>query len=373
MPIRRVGRRASLILLLAAVACGSSPRDSAPPAPDGAVATTDSGAPADLDAGSPSDAYDGSDAGFPAIDASALTPCPTTGAGAFAVTGVTCFNATPAAIGATATGENATVPHYAIRPSAAAPATLVLFLVGSGGKPSGVVRTDPTVNLYAAAAAAGRAVLGLAYKNDASLGSLCKRADACYFPSRKSIILGGSEPGSAIDVTPDESVVDRTARALRFLAAGDPGGGWGDFLTTRDPGADPTAAIAWPKILVAGHSQGGGHAAAIAKLFPVARVVQLSSTCDGTTGGAAVSWTNGAAGPWATDPAQFYGFAATSTLAPDGTGDTTCPYHTLNWANLGMLPSRQNDAAALCGATGDTHSASLQCKDNYPAWLQLFQ
>jgi len=30
------------------------------------------------------------------------------------------------------------------------------------------------------------------------------------------------------------------------------------------------------------------------------------------------------------------------------------------------------DDAATCGATGDTHSASIGCIDNFPRWAPLF-
>ena len=115
-----------------------------------------------------------------------------------------------------------------------------------------------------------------------------------------------------------------------------------------------------------------GHAAAIGKLFPVQRVVMLSSPCDGENGTAA-SWTKGSVGTWASDPSQFYGLAAPTTNNGMLSGDTTCPYHAMNWQNLGMISGRSHDDAQLCGLTGDTHSASIKCKDNEPAWLGMLQ
>jgi hypothetical protein len=314
------------------------------------------------------------------IPAPKLIACPTTTASAmydlpFSVPGASCFNFTPVDTGEPASGENATLPHYAIRPSAPG-AKLVLFLVGSGGHPSGPLQAGPTTNLYAAAIADGNAVFGVSYKNAESIGDICKSVDSCFFPTRESLLLGTPETGAGLTATIDESVVDRTARALRYLDAGDPAGGWGAFLTSLDPTVPAAQALNWPMIITVGHSQGGGHAAALGKLFPVAKVVQLSSTCDNSDGVAA-SWTDGTSGTWASNPATFYGFAAPSTLDPIfGTfsGDSTCPYHTENWTHLGMRGGvYRNNNAEICGDTGDTHSESLKCPDNFPTWVSLLK
>ena len=364
--------------------------DSGLPAGDGGAALTDASnaipvgtLPGDAAApGPPRSPLDAGDADAPgdAGDAALATPvplvaCPTTGAGAFLATGATCFAFTPVATGEPSTGENASVPHYALRPTGAAPRTLLLFFTGSGGHPTGAVNTSPSTNVYAAAVSDGDAVLSLSYANMESVGDLCGVHDDCYFPTRQSIILGQHETNAALEATPDEGIVDRAARALRYLAAGDPAGGWGSFLTSLDPAAEPATTLAWSKIIVAGHSQGGGHAAAMGKLFPVARVVQLSSTCD-SVGPTPATWTNGATGTWVTDPKTFLGFAAPTFTGADGglEGDTTCPAHAADWKNLGMLPADQMDDANTCGNDGSTstHGASLGCGLNYPVWQTLF-
>ena len=285
--------------------------------------------------------------------------------------GASCFNFTPVDTGEPPTGENATLPHYAIRPATPAP-QLVLFLVGSGGHPSGPLQAGPATNFYAAAVAAGHAVFAVSYKNAASIGSICKQDDSCFLPTRESLLLGTKEPGAQLTATLDESVIDRTARALRYLAAGDPAGNWGAYLTSLDPSVPAAQAIDWTKIITAGHSQGGGHAAVLGKLFPVARTVMLSSPCDNTAGVPA-TWTDGTDGMWASDPTMFYGLAAPTTTSDDGSlsGDTTCPYHSQNWTHLGLKKNHRDNFAELCGQTGDTHDASLKCPDNYPTWLSF--
>ena len=38
-----------------------------------------------------------------------------------------------------------------------------------------------------------------------------------------------------------------------------------------------------------------------------------------------------------------------------------------------MIATHQNDAAATCGQTGDTHGASAGCTDNYAAWQAMLK
>lgn len=352
--------------------------------PDGSIATStgdDAGESVASDAGTIGDASAPTDAPTDAlydgatVEAGVLVPCPTTGTGAFDVSGTSCFTYTAVDVGEPASGVNATAEDYAIRPGtgARAPTQLVLMLVGSGGEPVDMIHTDPTKNVFGAAVSDGDAVIGLAYSNVTEIGLLCGDNDACYFPTRQSVILGVSEPGSALEVSADEGIVDRLARSLRYLAASDPNGGWGAFLTTLDPAAAPISAIAWSKIVASGHSQGGGHAAAIGKLFAVERVVQLSSVCDEANGKPA-SWTAGDSGIWGLDPSQFWGLAAPTIVTDAGvSGDKICAFHAADWKNLGMMASHQDDDAAICGNTGDTHGESLSCTDNYPAWLSLYK
>lgn len=137
-----------------------------------------------------------------------------------------------------------------------------------------------------------------------------------------------------------------------------PRAGGGSFL-------DASGAIAWSKVLTAGHSQGGGHAAALGKLFPVQRVIQLSSTCD-RVGTAAASWTNGKVGTWASDPTKFFGLGTA--------GDQTCAGFELNWDNLGMVDDHRDPDGVVCGdSPADTHSQSLKCADNYPRWVAMLK
>jgi hypothetical protein len=361
-------------LLVLLVACGASNVSIPPP---------DASPDPSLDAGSavdaaPPDAAGDANAEAATVDAGTLTPCPVSGPRSFTLPSTSCFTVTPADAGASAAGENASEPSYAIAPDSGANGKLMLWLNGSGGHPGGKeALPDPTKNVLAAAASLGYAVLAVSYASTTSVGSLCKQTAGCFLPTRKSIILGAAQPNAATGVSTiktDEGIVDRVVRALGYLAARDPAHGWGAFLSSVDTTLPADQRIRWSAVTAAGHSQGGGHAAAIGKLFAVARVLQFSATCD-NVGGVPAGWTAAGTGTWATDPTMFYGLGAPTTftngVATDG--DLTCASHLASWQNEGMIPSHQNDAAATCGQTGDTHGASAGCTDNYPAWLAMLK
>jgi hypothetical protein len=285
-----------------------------------------------------------------------------------------CFVFTPVQAGAGATGANASDDEYALEPMGNAAGALVVQLNGSKGTPAGQI-ADVDKNIYNAIASKGLYAIGLAYQSNSIVGVSCSGSASCFGPTRESIVLGKFVTGahaSLTNIRADEGIVQRLEAALRFMASSRPGAGWGRFLVNLgDP--DVTKHIAWAKVIASGHSQGGGHAAYLGRLFPLRRVVQLSSTCDEVAGTPA-PWTN-ASEPWATSPAtSFIGFAAPTTFTGDApsSGDTLCPYHAAVWQNMGMSPMREFDDAATCGATGNTHGASIACEDNYARWQSLY-
>jgi len=332
-----------LVLLLSALACSGLP--------------------------GPGNGGGGPDGGAPSIGS-----CPTSGAGAVAGAGA-CLTLTPALTGASPAGQNALRPSYALEPSGAPSGALVLLLNGSGGTPAGMV-SDPSLNLFEAAAEGGRHVLALAYRSDLSVaGQLCGLEPECFGATRNTLVMGvftSAASASLEDMREDEGIVWRLEAALRTLAAERPGRGWEAFL--RNPAASRAAdRVAWDRIITSGHSQGGGHAAYLAKLFPVMRVVQFSSTCDAPAGTPA-PWTAAASG-WSTSPADsFWGFSAPTQFSsgvPTG-GDLNCPYHLVVWQAMGMPASRQQDDAARCAGIG-AHGASILCTANFARWVELFR
>jgi len=235
---------------------------------------------------------------------------------------------------------------------------------------------EPGQNLFASALESGNHVLAVAYRSDVAIAQMCdsSRPD-CYGASRSTLVTGIFAPGadhSLADIRADEGIIARLEQALQKLAAARPQAGWDAFIGGAT-GTAPADRIAWPRIIASGHSQGGGHAAYLGKLFPVIRVVQFSSTCDAPAGVPA-PWT-AADGGWISSPAAaFFGFSA-PTVFTNGVptaGDLNCPYHQAVWRNLGMPPSHQADDAAACAGI-DPHIVSIFCGANYPRWVALFR
>lgn len=278
-----------------------------------------------------------------------------------------CFVVTPAEAGASPAGTNANEPSYLLEPSEPARGELLVFFNASQSQPARQIG-DPTLNFYNAAASRGLHVLALAYESNQVLGGPpalggCGGADAgCYAAARESVILGVPQPGaprSVANIRPDEGAVQRIDAALTWIAARRPGRGWEQFLTS---GPSASTRIVWTRVVAAGHSQGGGHAAYVGKLFSIRKVIQLSSTCD-SIGSTPAPWTSN--GVWATSPAtSFIGFGNPQ--------DAICPNQSAIWQAMGMAPARSLLTATTCGAGGGTHGASIACTTHYPTWQSFF-
>jgi len=276
--------------------------------------------------------------------------------------GDVCFVMTPAETGLPAEGGGGTVEQYALRPSSSAKGQLLLFFNGSGGSPrAGAGTADGS--FYGVARAQGLHVLAPSYLSASAVGVLCGNDDACFEPTRATILTGAFQRGAAnilTDVTYEEGAFRRIVAALETLSEQDPAGGWGDFLD-RTMLLDAEAAIRWDKVIVSGHSQGGGHAALVGKRQAVKRVVMLASPCDGVSG-AAATWLGSAAG-YRTSPATaFFGVAAM--------GDVICPRAPAIWQALGLPSEAQTRDASLC-ALESAHGAPLGCRQNAARWAAL--
>ncbi|MFN9106329.1 MAG: BPSS1187 family protein [Betaproteobacteria bacterium] len=199
----------------------------------------------------------------------------------------------PAATDAAITTDLET--HFTINPSPASAARgrLFVFFPGTGATPANyrlIVRTAATRGLHS---------IGLNYPNSLAVASLCNgSADPdCHAKVRNETLLG-QDTSQLVTVTPADSIVNRLTKLLAYLHARHPAEGWGQYLTNGQPD--------WTRIRVAGHSQGGGHAAFIAKQFAVDRAVYFSSPSDWRDGpNQPATWMGS---PGATPAVRQYGF-----------------------------------------------------------------
>lgn len=157
----------------------------------------------------------------------------------------------------------------AVDPAVPQNGELFVFLPGTGGQP------DCCRDLIETAARTGFLAVGLAYLNAQAVGRICGDDLTCYATVRQDDFDGSApSPFSHVDAT--DSIQARLVDLLRYLASSHPSQGWEQFID----GAAP----AWSRIVVAGHSQGGGDAAYIAKIRQVEGVVLLAAPVDSSTG-----------------------------------------------------------------------------------------
>jgi hypothetical protein len=160
-------------------------------------------------------------------------------------------------------------PHFAINPNAGATARqrLLVFLPGTFGSPSNY-RT-----ILREAAAQGLHAIGLNYPNNATVASLCANStDANCNGDTRLEILTGTDTSSVANISRANSIENRLIKLLQALHTQAPQEGWDAYLTAGTP--------EWSRIRIAGHSQGGGHAAFIAKRYLVDRAVYFGAPAD---------------------------------------------------------------------------------------------
>jgi pimeloyl-ACP methyl ester carboxylesterase len=142
-----------------------------------------------------------------------------------------------------------------------------VYLPGTGGKAGAGGRFN------AAAAGEGYHVVSLQYPDGFSISHVHQSPDPDAFAkAREGVVRGGPVAGK-VHVTQPNCIENRLTMLLRHLAKEFPAEGWKEYLTdTQGP--------AWEKLVLAGSSQGGGHAAYMAMRYKVARVVMFGAPKD---------------------------------------------------------------------------------------------
>ena len=159
-------------------------------------------------------------------------------------------------------------PHYvALDPvHDRADAPLVLFMAGTGGKPREMV-------FFPALLRAGHRVISIAYNTGEAIQQVCPvNPDADCAAKTRQKRLYGANTIDVIDDEPQDAIVPRLVRLLKYLDREYPGEKWGRYL------AGDT--VNWSRVIVSGQSQGAGMAAYLAQEHAVARAVLFSSPWD---------------------------------------------------------------------------------------------
>ena len=243
---------------------------------------------------------------------------------------------------------------------------LVVFLGGSTSTPSSYT------SVTAEAASDGYGAIDLRYPDSTVIGTSCALSltpalkNACFANERGATIFGSGVAYASgwptwsslgVSVTLANSVVNRLVGLLDYLVHTDTARSsyWSQFLISN--GASPYATANegpvypnWSKIVIAGHSQGGGHAAFIAAHFSVPGAIMFSSVNDNVAG-ASASWVTASS---VTPPARYWGLVNESDLASNGYSSAVAT----NWASLGGV-----------GIGSPTDTATVQIADGAGAPL----
>jgi pimeloyl-ACP methyl ester carboxylesterase len=167
---------------------------------------------------------------------------------------------------AMAHGRTAVPDVLNIAQSAPGDAPLLLFLPATGSVPEQYTRFLDTAH------AEGFSVLGLAYPNTGpSLAHSCESDMACYGDMLANR-FDGTRPTRFSSVGEDDAILARLRDALAYLADHDPAGRWQRY---RDG-----SSVRWKRLVVAGHSQGGGEAAYISHLHPLRGALLFSAPAE---------------------------------------------------------------------------------------------
>lgn len=218
----------------------------------------------------------------------------------------------------------------------------------------------------------GYHVLSLSYSNQVSLGSLCQNDLGAYGPARDEVLWGRDSGVAGLEVTEAQAIVPRLRAALSRLAGVAPGEGWEGYLTAAAPEApsEGSEEPRWERLVLAGFSQGGGHAARLAQQVEVAGVLLFAAPADGRIAEPRQSadWiASGWQGP--TPVRRVYSLLH----ADDG---LAAPIE-LNWKAWGLEPGQRGlvtggDPAQAHGAVCEDGASPVN-PDGSPAYAELWR
>jgi hypothetical protein len=157
--------------------------------------------------------------------------------------------------------------HYVVRNNKTHLNKLLLFIGGSYSVPknyNAVCDHGATIGLD---------VISLSYPNEIAAAPLGTSSDKLIFDNYREELCFGNQVSNAVSVNQLNCIVTRTTKLLIYLKNTYPDQNWGQYLSSSNT-------ILWNKIVVAGHSQGSGHACYLGKKNVVERVVMFSGPND---------------------------------------------------------------------------------------------
>lgn len=169
---------------------------------------------------------------------------------------------------------------------------LLLYFVGTG------VHAEGAFAIGQSFARLGYHVISLDYENSVLAASCVHSTDSSCFDRYRAAIVAGTPGSDKIHVDPANSILNRFQKLLAYLVKEDAGGGWNEFFVDGKP--------VWNRVVLAGHSQGSGHAGYIGKMYRVDKVLMFSGPQDYLSDlDRPAPWQ---LRPSATPPSRFYAF-----------------------------------------------------------------
>ena len=144
---------------------------------------------------------------------------------------------------------------------------LVLFLGGTNSN------TNNYFALRTKVVDLGYTFINLSYPNTIPAASLSSSTNILAFDEYRQELCYGTPISAAVSVDSLNSIKTRFYNLLTYLNTNYPTQNWDDYLISN-------TSINWTNIIVAGHSQGAGHAAYLAKSNSVERVLMFSGLND---------------------------------------------------------------------------------------------
>lgn len=192
--------------------------------------------------------------------------------------------------------------HYvSINRAVASKNQLFVFFPGTGGVAFNYLEVNNT------AADLGFHAVNLTYPNNEAVNDLCGAPNTnldCYGNVRLET-KDGTDRTSLVSVSRPNSIENRLIKLLIYLRNQAPNDNWGQFLIN-----DST--VNWSKIIVSGHSQGGGHAGIIGRFHAVVRVVMFAAMDFNGPTNSPANWISvPASTPNASTPDKFWAFSHT--------------------------------------------------------------
>jgi hypothetical protein len=157
--------------------------------------------------------------------------------------------------------------HLVVRNTTTNIDKLFLFIGGTGSNTKGY----QTISNFAGNL--GYDVINLSYPNAVAAASLSGSSDSMAFNKYRQEVCYGTPLSPEVTIDTLNSIYTRAVKLINYLDATYPTQNWGQYLIN-------STTLDWSKIVVGGHSQGGGHACYFAKMNNVERVLMFSSPND---------------------------------------------------------------------------------------------